>query len=50
MSLSCKFTTAPAGIKNHHAYHAGLLEHVVTLLTVAERISDLYPKPTATCC
>src|SRR3982751_4417135 len=29
-----KFTTAPAGIKNHHAYHAGLLEHVVTLMTV----------------
>src|SRR4051794_27864509 len=37
-----KFTTAPAGIKNHHAYHAGLLEHVVTILTVADRISDLY--------
>jgi 3'-5' exoribonuclease len=38
-----KFTTAPAGIKNHHAYHAGLLEHVVTLLTLADRIVDLYP-------
>ncbi len=38
-----KFTTAPAGIKNHHAYQAGLLEHVVTLLTVADRIIDLYP-------
>ena len=38
-----KYTTAPAGIKNHHAYHAGLLEHVVTLLTIAERIVDLYP-------
>ena len=38
-----KFTTAPAGIKNHHAYQSGLLEHVVTLLTIAERISDLYP-------
>ena len=38
-----KFTIAPAGIKNHHAYHAGLLEHVVTLLTIADRISDLYP-------
>jgi len=37
-----KFTTAPAGIKNHHAYHAGLLEHVVTILTIADRISDLY--------
>jgi 3'-5' exoribonuclease len=39
-----KFTTAPAGIKQHHAYHAGLLEHVVTLLTVADRIVDLYPE------
>jgi 3'-5' exoribonuclease len=38
-----KFTTAPAGIKNHHAYQAGLLEHVVTLLTIADRIADLYP-------
>ena len=38
-----KFTTAPAGIKNHHAYHGGLLEHVVTLLTAAERIADLWP-------
>lgn len=38
-----KFTTAPAGIKNHHAYQAGLLEHVVTMLATADRISDLYP-------
>ena len=26
------FCRAPAGIKNHHAYLGGLLEHVVTLL------------------
>src|SRR3954465_11319447 len=38
-----KFTVAPAGVKNHHAYHGGLLEHVVTLLTAADRIADLYP-------
>ena len=38
-----KFTNAPAGVKNHHAYHGGLLEHVVTLLNVADRIADLYP-------
>jgi 3'-5' exoribonuclease len=38
-----KFTAAPAGIKNHHAYHAGLLEHVVTMMTAAGRIADLYP-------
>jgi 3'-5' exoribonuclease len=38
-----RFTTAPAGIKNHHAYQAGLLEHVVTMLNVADKISDFYP-------
>jgi|SRR5579864_5993963 len=39
-----KFTTAPAGIKNHHAYHGGLLEHVVTLLNIADLIVGLYPE------
>lgn len=39
-----KFTTAPAGIKNHHAFQGGLLEHVVTLLNVADRITDFYPE------
>lgn len=38
-----KFTLAPAGIKNHHAYQGGLLEHVVTLLNLAERIVPFYP-------
>ena len=38
-----RFTSAPAGIKNHHAYQGGLLDHVVTLMTIAERIIDLYP-------
>lgn len=38
-----KFTAAPAGVKNHHAHSGGLLEHVVTLLTIADRIVDLYP-------
>jgi 3'-5' exoribonuclease len=39
-----KFTTAPAGIKNHHAYQGGLIEHVVSLLNVADRITGLYPE------
>jgi 3'-5' exoribonuclease len=39
-----KFTMAPAGIKNHHAYQGGLLEHVVTLLNVADRIAGFYPE------
>jgi 3'-5' exoribonuclease len=37
------FCAAPAGIRNHHAYLGGLLEHVVTLLSAAERILPLYP-------
>lgn len=39
-----KFTAAPAGVKNHHAYVGGLLEHVVNLLEVADRIAPLYPQ------
>lgn len=34
---------APAGIRHHHAYLGGLLEHIVSLLRVADRIVDLYP-------
>ena len=37
------FGMAPAGIKAHHAYQGGLLEHVVTMLEVGQRISTLYP-------
>ncbi|WP_437191991.1 3'-5' exoribonuclease YhaM family protein [Planctomicrobium sp. SH527] len=35
---------APAGIRLHHAFHGGLLEHILTLAEAALRISDLYPK------
>lgn len=35
---------APAGIKLHHAYHGGLLEHVANVLETAVRVADLYPK------
>jgi 3'-5' exoribonuclease len=35
------FTTAPAGMKAHHAYLGGLLEHVVNMLEIAGRIHDL---------
>ena len=37
------FTKAPAGIKVHHAYIGGLLEHVVTMLDIADKILPLYP-------
>ncbi len=36
------FCQAPAGVRNHHAYIGGLLEHVVTLLEAADRIAPLY--------
>jgi 3'-5' exoribonuclease len=42
-SLMQGFCTAPAGIKAHHAYQGGLLEHVVTMLEVGQRIAELYP-------
>ncbi|HEY1381480.1 MAG TPA: HD domain-containing protein [Gemmataceae bacterium] len=37
------FCQVPAGVRNHHAYVGGLLEHVVTLLDAAERLLPLYP-------
>jgi 3'-5' exoribonuclease len=38
------FCRAPAGVRNHHAYIGGLLEHVVNLLDAADRILPLYPE------
>jgi 3'-5' exoribonuclease len=37
------FRQVPAGVRNHHAYLGGLLEHVVTLMEAAERLLPLYP-------
>ncbi len=42
--LMRQFSQAPAGIKAHHAYHGGLIEHVVNIMETARRIADLYPK------
>ncbi len=39
-----KFLMAPAGVKNHHAYHGGLIEHVVAVLHLADRVAELYPE------
>jgi 3'-5' exoribonuclease len=38
------FCQAPAGVRNHHAYRGGLLEHVVTMLEASERLLPLYPE------
>jgi 3'-5' exoribonuclease len=35
---------APAGVRLHHAFHGGLLEHVVNVLETALRVMDLFPK------
>jgi 3'-5' exoribonuclease len=37
------YCRAPAGVRNHHAYLGGLLEHIVTLMEAADRIAPLYP-------
>jgi 3'-5' exoribonuclease len=39
-----KFTTAPAGMKNHHAYKGGLLEHVVGLMELVQVVAPRYPQ------
>jgi 3'-5' exoribonuclease len=43
-SFMAKFTKAPAGVKNHHAYPGGLLDHVVGLLELVRRVAELYPQ------
>jgi len=42
--LMAGFTAAPAGVKNHHAYLGGLLEHVVKMMELVLRISPCYPQ------
>lgn len=43
-SLMGKLALAPAGTKNHHAYHGGLLEHIVALMEVVLRVAPCYPQ------
>jgi 3'-5' exoribonuclease len=38
-----KFSRAPAGVKNHHAYIGGLIEHVVKLMELVSQVAPLYP-------
>jgi 3'-5' exoribonuclease len=37
------FATCPAGVKLHHAYVGGLLEHTVTMMDIADRLVQFYP-------
>ena len=43
-ALMTAFKRSPAGVKQHHAHTGGLLEHVVNLLRLADRIAPLYPE------
>jgi 3'-5' exoribonuclease len=38
-----RFIAAPAGIKQHHAYAGGLLEHVVSLAELSLAVAPRYP-------
>ena len=39
-----RFRKAPAGVKNHHAYHGGLLEHVVAVMDMAVFVGEKYER------
>ena len=43
-AFAAKLMMAPAGTKNHHAYHGGLLAHVVGLMEVVMNIAPCYPQ------
>jgi 3'-5' exoribonuclease len=38
-----QFSRAPAGVKLHHAYPGGLLEHTLQMMELAVRVAELYP-------
>ena len=39
-----KLMMAPAGTKNHHAYHGGLIEHIVGLMELVLAVAPHYPQ------
>ena len=41
--LTAALARTPAGVKHHHAYAGGLLDHVVNLLRLADLVAPLYP-------
>lgn len=43
-TFMAKFTTAPAGVKNHHAYRGGLLQHVASLMQLVCLVASHYPE------
>lgn len=43
-AFMAKFCQAPAGMKNHHAYKGGLLEHVLSLMELVLVVAPKYPQ------
>lgn len=43
-SLVDALCAAPAGVRAHHAYQGGLIEHVLSMAEVADRLCQLYPQ------
>jgi 3'-5' exoribonuclease len=43
-ALMDRLAMAPAGIKNHHAYRGGLIEHVVNLMELSLLFGPRYPQ------
>lgn len=41
-ALMALLAETPAGVKAHHAYRGGLVEHVVSLMKVARKICEVY--------
>lgn len=39
-----RLSRAPAGIKTHHAYDGGLLNHILDVMKLADSVSQLYPQ------
>jgi 3'-5' exoribonuclease len=42
--LMAKFAKAPAAMRNHHAYHGGLLEHTLNLMELVLLVAPRYPE------
>lgn len=43
-TFMAKFREAPAGMKNHHAYRGGLLEHVLSMMELTSIVAPRYPQ------
>lgn len=41
-AFMAQFQLLPAGVKHHHAYRGGLLEHVLSTMNLAKKVGDSY--------